>query len=101
VPLREIGMRPEIAQASTRWRHHCTNPWREDVGMDEPFQRGELVTLRDVDPAPLGRILMVTPAGDQAEVAWHKRTGPADEVTLESTVSLRRVHESEMDPDPE
>jgi hypothetical protein len=43
----------------------------------------------------------VTPAGDQAEVAWHKRTGPADEVTLESTVSLRRVHESEMDPDPE
>jgi len=28
-------------------------------------------------------------------------TGREHEVTVESTVSLRRVHESEMDPDPE
>jgi hypothetical protein len=69
--------------------------------MDEPFQRGELVTLRDADPAPLGRILSVTSGGDQAEIAWHARAGHAHEVTLESTVLLRRVHESEMDPDPE
>jgi len=69
--------------------------------MDEPFQRGELVTLRDVDPAPLGRILTVMPPGDRAEIAWHKGTGREHEVTVESTVSLRRVHESEMDPDPE
>ena len=43
--------------------------------MDEPFQRGELVTLRDVDPPPLGRIVTVDPAGDRAEVVWHKRAG--------------------------
>jgi hypothetical protein len=71
------------------------------MSMEEPFQRGELVTLRDVDPAPLGRILEVSPAGDQAEIAWSKRAGHADAVTLEATISLRRVHESEMDPDEE
>jgi hypothetical protein len=65
--------------------------------MDEPFQRGELVTLRDVDPPPLGRIVTVDPAGDRAEVVWHKRAGQEHRITLESTVSLRRVHESEME----
>jgi hypothetical protein len=64
--------------------------------MEESFQRGDLVTLRDVDPEPLGRIVTVTPAGDQAEVAWHKHPDHAHMVTRESTLSLRRVHESEM-----
>jgi hypothetical protein len=67
--------------------------------MEEPFQRGDLVTLRDVDPAPLGRVLTVSSGGNQAEVAWHSRAGHAHEVTLEATMSLRRVHESEMEPD--
>ena len=68
--------------------------------MEEAFQRGELVTLREFDSAaePLGRIVSVTPEGDQAEVVWHKRPGHQDEVTLEPTATLRRVHESEVDP---
>jgi hypothetical protein len=64
---------------------------------DEPFQRGDLVTLRDADPQPLGRVVAVS--GEQAEVAWHKRAGHEHDVTLEPTAALRRVHESEMDPD--
>jgi hypothetical protein len=68
--------------------------------MEEPFQRGELVTLREFESAaePLGRIVSVTPEGDRAEVVWHKRPSHTHEVTLESTEMLRRVHESEMDP---
>jgi hypothetical protein len=34
-----------------------------------------------------------------ADISWSKRVGHAHEVTLESTAMLRRVHESEMDPD--
>jgi hypothetical protein len=66
--------------------------------MEEPFQRGELVTLREYQTAsePLGRILSVTAAGDQAEVAWHRRPGFEDQTTVEPTSMLRRVHESEM-----
>jgi hypothetical protein len=64
--------------------------------MDEMFQRGDLVTLRDVDPEPLGRVVTVTPAGDQAEVAWLRHAGHEHQVTLEATAWLRRVHESEM-----
>ena len=69
--------------------------------MEEPFQRGELVTLRQFESAaqPLGRIVSVTPDGDRAEVAWTRRAGHVHEVTLEPTAMLRRVHESEMDPD--
>lgn len=69
--------------------------------MEEPFKRGELVTLREFESAaePLGRIVSVTPEGTEAEVAWHRRPGHKDEVTLEPTATLRRVHESEMDPD--
>ena len=69
--------------------------------MDERFQRGELVTLRQYETAaePLGRILSVTPAGDRAEVAWHSENGRERPVTEEPTVNLRRVHESEMNPD--
>jgi hypothetical protein len=68
--------------------------------MDEPFGRGELVTLREFESAaePLGRIVSVTPQGTEAEVVWHRRLGHKDEVTLEATAMLRRVHESEMDP---
>lgn len=69
--------------------------------MDEPFGRGDLVTLRDADPAPLGRILTVTAGGDQAEIAWHTRAGQTHQVTLEPTVLRRRVHESEMEPESE
>lgn len=68
--------------------------------MDEPFQRGDLVTLRSFESArePLGRILSVTPEGDRAEVAWHRGPGQEQQVSLEQTEMLRRVHESEMDP---
>src|SRR5688572_18802025 len=64
--------------------------------MNELFRRGDLVTLRDVDPGPLGRVITVTPAGDQAEVAWYRDAGHEHQVTLEPTLWLRRVHESEM-----
>jgi hypothetical protein len=69
--------------------------------MEEPFQRGELVTLREFQSAaePLGRILSVTPEGDRAEVAWHTYSGHAHQVTVEDTEMLRRVHESEMGPE--
>jgi hypothetical protein len=69
--------------------------------MDDPFLRGELVTLCEYESAaePLGRIVSVTPQGDRAEVAWHKRAGHEHDVTLEPTEMLRRVHESEMDPE--
>lgn len=67
--------------------------------VDEPFMRGELVTLREYTTAeePLGRILSVAPSGDHAEVAWQKLAGQEHVVTEEATVMLRRVHESEMD----
>ena len=69
--------------------------------MDEPFHRGELVTLREFESAaePLGRILSVSPAGDRAEVAGHTRAGLEHQVTLEDTADLRLVHESELDPE--
>jgi hypothetical protein len=69
--------------------------------MEDPFQRGELVTLCEFPTAaePLGRIVSVTPEGDQAEVAWHKYAGHEHQITLERTEMLRRVHESEMDPE--
>ena len=68
--------------------------------MEESFKRGELVTLRDLSfsAQPLGRIVSVTPEGDEAEVVWHRRAGYKDDVTVEATEMLRRVHESEMDP---
>ena len=68
--------------------------------LDEPFMRGELVTLREytTPDEPLGRIVSVTPAGDRAEVAWQKLAGREHVVTEEPTAMLRRVHESEMDP---
>lgn len=66
--------------------------------LDEPFTRGELVTLREYSTTyePLGRIVSVTPAGDRAEVAWQKLAGHEHVVTVEPTRTLRRVHESEM-----
>jgi hypothetical protein len=69
--------------------------------MEEPFLRGELVTLREYRSAaePLGRIVSVTPGGDQAEVVWLKNPGHERQVTVEPTGMLRRVHESEMDPE--
>jgi len=67
--------------------------------LDEPFMRGELVTLREYTTPhePLGRIVSVTPAGDRAEVAWQRLAGREHVVTEEPTAMLRRVHESEMD----
>jgi hypothetical protein len=64
--------------------------------MQEPFQRGELVTLRQHAAAtdPIGRVVAVT--GEQAEVAWTRYPGHDNEVTVEPTVALRRVHESEL-----
>lgn len=69
--------------------------------IDDPLQPGELVTLREYTSKaePLGRVVSVTPQGDRAEVAWHRYPGHEHEITLESTVQLRRVHESEMDPE--
>jgi hypothetical protein len=69
--------------------------------LDEPFRRGELVTLRDALAEPLGRVLSVADGGDQAEVAWFKFPGHEHEVTVEAIVMLRRVHESEMEAEPE
>jgi hypothetical protein len=71
--------------------------------MDEPFLRGELVTLREYRSTaePLGRIVSVTPEGDRAEVAWVKHPGHEHQITVEPTELLRRVHESEMDPESE
>jgi len=68
---------------------------------DDPFMRGELVTLREyaTPDEPIGRVVSVTPDGERAEVAWHKYPGHEHEVTVEPTVMLRKVHESEMDPE--
>jgi hypothetical protein len=68
--------------------------------MEEPFRRGELVTLRefDSDAEPLGRIVSVTDDGASADVMWHKRADQHDTITREPTADLRRVHESELDP---
>ena len=78
------------------WRLRCTVRASED-----PFLRGELVTLREHETPdePLGRVLAVSADGSRAEVAWHKHAGHEHEVTEEPTARLRRVHESEMDPD--
>ena len=67
---------------------------------DDPFLRGELVTLREFESVaePLGRIVSVSPDGEHAEIAWQRYPGHEREVTEEPTVNLRRVHESEMDP---
>ena len=69
--------------------------------MEEAFKRGELVTLREFESAaePLGRIVWVAPEGDCVEIVWHKRQGHTHDITVEPTEMLRRVHESEMDPD--
>jgi hypothetical protein len=67
--------------------------------LEEPFRRGELVTLRDALAEPLGRIVSVSDDGARAEIAWHKFPGHDNEVTVEPTVALRRVHESEMEAD--
>jgi hypothetical protein len=68
--------------------------------MEEPFRRGELVTLREhtTGGEPLGRILSVSPGGEHAEIAWQHYPGRERGVTVEPTVLLRRVHESEMGP---
>jgi len=67
--------------------------------MEDPFKRGELVTLREYESEaePLGRIVSVTPDGQRAEVSWQSDAGE-HKVTVEPTVLLRRVHESEVNP---
>jgi hypothetical protein len=69
--------------------------------MEEPFQRGELVTLRvyESEAEPLGRIVSVTADGQRAEVSWQPAAGSERRVTIEPTAHLRRVHESELSPD--
>ena len=69
--------------------------------MEERLQRGELVTLREYRTVsePLGRILSVTVAGDRAEIVWRGEPGQGQRVTEEPTVNLRRVHESEVNPE--
>ena len=64
--------------------------------MEERFQRGELVTLREYEP--LGRIVSVTSDGERAEISWQPPVGQEHRVTVEPTALLRRVHESEMNP---
>jgi hypothetical protein len=72
----------------------------EEYVMEELLRRGESVTLRDSDDT-VGRVVSVTPDGTGAEVRWHRRAGHDQQVTLESTRALRRVHESELPPEPE
>jgi hypothetical protein len=45
--------------------------------MEERFQRGELVTLREYESGaePLGRIVSVTSDGTRAEISWQPPTG--------------------------
>ena len=78
---------------------HREGEW--EAAMEEPFRRGELVTLREYRSAaePLGRILSVTLAGDRAEIAWQAHDHPELRITMEPTANLRRVHESEMNPE--
>ena len=66
--------------------------------MEEPFQRGELVTLRvyETEAEPLGRIVSVTSDGQRAEVSWQPAAGNEHRVTIEPTSHLRRVHDSEL-----
>jgi hypothetical protein len=73
----------------------------KEHAMEEPFQRGELVTLTDATSTsqPVGRIVAVTAEGDRAEVAWHQYPGHDGDVTVEHTDRLRRVHESELNPE--
>jgi hypothetical protein len=98
------GLRPPIAPvwaaASAAWGLRLPVAGRVVVE-PEQFQRGELVTLRVFESAamPLGRVVDVTPDGDRAEVAWFRRPGHEHQVTREPTGMLRRVHESEIDPD--
>lgn len=68
---------------------------------DDPFMRGELVTLREypTPDEPIGRVVSVSPDGASAEVAWTKYAGHDHEVTCEPTVMLRKIHESEMEPE--
>ena len=68
--------------------------------MEERFQRGELVTLREYTSAaePLGRIVAVSRDGARAEVDWQPAAGDQHRTTIEPTTRLRRVHESEMSP---
>jgi hypothetical protein len=68
------------------------------ITMEEPFQRGELVTLRQYQSAasPLGRIVSVTPDGQRAEVSWQPAAGDEHRISVEPTAQLRRVHESEL-----
>jgi hypothetical protein len=68
--------------------------------MEESLRPGEPVTLRDSDDT-VGRILSVTSDGLEAEVRWTRRRGHDHGVTREPTTALRRVHESEVSPDPE
>ena len=100
---RKAGGRPPRWSVAARPRRGAPAPdtERRHSTMDEPFKRGELVTLRDLSfsTEPLGRVVSVTPEGDAAEVVWHRRAGHKDDVTVEPTEMLRRVHESEMDPE--
>jgi len=68
--------------------------------MDEPFHRGELVTLRqyESEAEPLGRVVSVTPDGERAEVSWQPAAGGEHRTTIEPTAHRRRVHESELSP---
>jgi hypothetical protein len=68
--------------------------------MEEPFRRGELVTLRqyESEAEPLGRIVSVTADGARAEVSWQPEVGDEHRTTIEPTAHLRRVHESELSP---
>ena len=68
---------------------------------DDPFLRGELVTLREylTPDEPIGRVVSVSPDGASAEVAWTKYAGHDHELTVEPTGRLRKIHESEMVPE--
>lgn len=61
----------------------------------EPFAPGEAVTLSDTTTGAVGRIVGVSDDGQTVDVHWHKRPGYEDQVTVEPSAALRRVHESE------
>ena len=63
--------------------------------MDEVFQPGEMVALREAAVDTRGRIVDVSDDGRTIQVRWKLRPGHEDAVTTENATTVRRVHESE------
>src|SRR5262249_19160176 len=63
--------------------------------MDEVFQLGEVVALREAAGGTRGPVVDVSDDGRTVQVRWELRHGHEHAVTTEGHAALRRVHESE------